>query len=286
MEVVGYKHLTEFKQLIAPRVLRRRPEDVDDVDMPLIIPNNVFLDLHTAQRTRYDDLAKGILKVHREDGGIDEAKAKAKWLYAAHICESLALIDGRDSAEASVKFDWIVDHLLGDWAADDEDETDEKAVIYVHYRPGLEALCQRLQSRGIGHVRFWGADRNRKHRDAAVAQFWDDPDCRALVGTCAIEQSLNLQVARHQVNVDQIPNPARMTQLAGRIRRAGSAFKTVYVHNLFAANTHEERRLRQMEVESALNDAVFDEDNPMYANLTPLQQMQLISPDLGAMRVG
>lgn len=282
METVGYKHIGEFKQLIAPRVLRRLPDDVDDVDMPLIIPNNVFLDLTPAQRSRYDDLQKGIREVRNPDGSVSESKVKAKWLYANQICESLAVIDGHDSSGASVKFDWIVDKILNDWTADDDSEVDEKAVLFIHYRPGLEALCDRLNTNGIGHVRFWGADRDRKRRSAALERFWDDPDCRALVGTCAIEQSLNLQCARHQVNVDQIPNPARMTQLAGRIRRAGSAFKTVYVHNLFASNTHEERRLRALEVEAALASVVWSEDDPLYAKLSPMQMAQFISPDVGS----
>jgi SNF2 family DNA or RNA helicase len=283
MEVVGYKHLGEFKELIAPRVLRRLPKDVDDIEMPLIIPNNVFLDLLPEQRARYDELQRGVLKVLGEGGELELGKAKAKWLAAAQICESLAVIDGRDSPGASVKFDWIVDKLLNDWAAEEEGDEDEKAVLFIHYRPGLEALCNRLDANGIGHVRYWGADRDRKRRSAATERFWDDPTCRALVGTCAIEQSLNLQCARHQVNVDQIPNPARMTQLAGRVRRAGSAYKTVYVHSLYASNTHEERKLRAMEVEAALASVIWSEDDPMYAKLSPAQMLQFISPDVGAL---
>ena len=43
MKMLGYKNMNEFKTLISPLVLRRTPSDIDDVEMPAIVPNDVFL---------------------------------------------------------------------------------------------------------------------------------------------------------------------------------------------------------------------------------------------------
>ena len=97
------------------------------------------------------------------------------------------------------------------------------------------------------------------------------------MGTSAIEQSLNLQCARHLINVDMIPNPARMTQLAGRISRDGSQHKTVYVHNLLTYDTQEENYLPVLEREQALIDTVWDSTSELFRQLSGLELLQLFS---------
>lgn len=280
MEVVGYKNVDEFRELIAPRVLRRRLSDVEDVHMPELVSNNVFLDLHPAQRERYEELARGVLRILQEEGEtISMTTASAKRHQASLICESLAALDEKDTQFSSVKFDWIVDKLLGDFSGESDDDPGDKMVSFVNYKPGLSALRDRLDAHGLGNVTIWGNDRSRKNRAAAVERFIEDPSCRVLLGTSAIEQSIDgLQVARHLVNVDQIPNPARMEQLAGRIQRSGSGFGTVYVHNLFAVDTHEERVLSQNTLEAALTTAVFGEGSGLYEALSPMEMMQLMLP--------
>jgi SNF2 family DNA or RNA helicase len=282
MKTVGYRNIDEFKTKIAPFSLRRGPDDVEGLDLPAVMPNPVYLDLHPAQRERYDELARGVLQMTR--GGLTTVKrvaASAKMVAAAHICESLAILDGVDTPQSSVKFDWIVNQLLGDWSGENEDSEPEKAVTFIHYKLGLEALSARLDAHGIGNVRVWGNERDPKVRREAKERFWDDPTCRVLLGTSAIEQSLDLQCARHEINVDRLPNPQRMTQLAGRIRRGGSKYKTVFVHNLIAVDTHEQRIVLSNETEAALSTAVWDETDPLHAPLSPVQMLQLIAPSVG-----
>jgi len=74
-----------------------------------------------------------------------------------------------------------------------------------------------------------------------------------------------------------IMNPSRMAQLAGRIRRDGSAHKHVFVHNLLTVNTQEERYLPLLEREQALADHIWDENNELFAQLNPMTLMQLIT---------
>lgn len=269
-EVIGYKNLDEFKAIVAPLVLRRTPADIDDVDLPVISPHNVYLELHPAQRDRYEQLRRGVLRIIKAEGAkVKQAKAVAQFLYGAQICAGLATLGEPDGPGTSAKLDWVLNALTGDLV-------DEKVVVFCQFTNTVQALMDRLANAEIGHGVIWGRQADKEIRRNTVRRFWDDPRCRVLVGTSAIEQGLNLQVSRHLINVDQLMNPARMQQLAGRIRRDGSAYKTVYVHNLLARGTQEEGYLDVLEREQALADHVWNESNQLYEALSPLALLQLI----------
>ena len=74
-----------------------------------------------------------------------------------------------------------------------------------------------------------------------------------------------------------ILNPARMTQLAGRISRDGSHHKTVYVHNLLTRDTQEENYLAVLEREQALLDSVWGTTNELFRQLSGLELLNLIA---------
>lgn len=272
-QIVGYKNLGTVKAQIAPLVLRRTAADLDDVDLPTIIPNDVLLDLYPAQRAKYEELKKGVIQIMREEGvQTKHVQALAKLHYGAAICAGLAALGENDSPGSSVKMDWIIDKVNPDG-----DLGDEKVVIFANLKNSVRALQYRLRDAGVGFVTVWGEESDKRKRAAAQERFWEDPKCRVLLGTKAIEQSLNLQVSRHLINMDMILNPARMEQLAGRIRRDGSAYQHVYVHNLLTNNTQEERYLPLLEREAALASHIWDENSELFQALTPMAMLQLIS---------
>lgn len=276
------RRLTEFAELISPYVLRRTTHDVEgDVSMPEVEAENIFLDLHPAQRERYDELARGVVRLLKEEGeSVKRATALTKLLYGSQICEGLSALGELDGPGMSVKMDWLLYQILeNDWSGESDVDFGEKVVVFCQFKPGVRALVGRLQNAGIGGTVVWGEDRDRQRRVASLARFDQDPACRVLIGTAAIEQSLNLQVSRRLVNLDQIPNPERMNQLAGRIRRMGSRHSTVYVSNLLTSNTHEERLLALLNSEAALKSFVWSETDPIYNPLTPTTILRSIAGD-------
>ena len=261
-----------MKQRIAPLVLRRLASDLNDVELPTIIPDDVYLDLYPYQRKKYDELRKGVLQILKEDGGVQIKRpdALAKIHYGAAICAGAAALGEEDRPGTSVKMDWILDALDGDLS-------EEKVVIFANLKNSVRALQYRFRDAKIGFVTVWGEERDKAARAAAQERFWSDPNCRVLIGTKAIEQSLNLQVARHLINMDMILNPSRMQQLAGRIRRDGSVFSHVFVHNLLTFNTQEAGYMRMLEREQALADFIWDENNQLFNALDPIALLQLIA---------
>ncbi len=269
--MTGHKNLDEFIRKIRPLTLRRTARDIQDVDLPEIAPpNNVYLDLYPAQRARYEELRAGVLRIIKSEGTrVKRADAMAKFTYGAQICAGLATLGEVDAPGTSVKLDWLLHKLTGDLA-------EEKVVIFCRFLNTAAALLARVDTAGIGAAVIWGRDPHKGRRAESVERFWSDPTCRVLVGSAAIEQGLNLQVARHMICVDQLMNPARMQQLAGRIRRDGSSYHTVYVHNLLTLATQEEGYLDALAREQALADHVWSESNELYEALSPLALLQLI----------
>jgi SNF2 family DNA or RNA helicase len=152
-KVVGYKNLTEFKQLIGPMALRRTADDIDDVDLPEIIPNNVWLDLYPAQRAKYELLRKGVVSILKDGKSqVKQAQAIAKIHYGQKICAGLAALGEEDGPDTSVKMDWVMDKINSDG-----DLGDEKVVIFAGYKDTIKALQKRLQVADIGYETIWGS---------------------------------------------------------------------------------------------------------------------------------
>ncbi len=270
-KTIGYKNLDDFKAKLAPFTLRRTPRDIDDVDLPTITPLTVHLDLHRAQRERYDELARGVLRIIKERGTtVKRPEAVAKFVYGAQICAGLSTLGEADGPGTSVKLDWVENKVV------DGDLAEEKVVVFCRFTATVESLLARLDRAGVGAGVIWGREPDKRVRQETQDRFWDDPACRVLVGTEAMEQSLNLQVARYLINVDQLMNPARMAQLAGRIQRDGSAYRTVFVTNLLTRDTQEEGYLALLQREQALADFVWDDASDLFEALHPLALLQLI----------
>lgn len=270
---VSYRRMDRVKTAIAPLVLRRTAADLDGVHFPGLQPTNVILDLYPRQRDKYRELQSGVIELIK-DGNLQRKRvtAMSRLTYGAAICAGMGTLGGdfEDGPGMSVKLDWFSDMMDGDFS-------DEKVVIFANRQNSVRDIQFRLRAMKIGFSTIWGVDAKKASRSEAQRRFREDDNCQVLIGTQAIERGLNLQIARHLVNVDMIMNQARMHQLAGRIRRIGSSHHTVFVHNLLTSATQEERYLPLLKRETALADHIWGEESELFDALTPLELLQLIT---------
>ncbi len=261
--------LPDFRARVGPLVLRRTAESLGG-QLPEVVPCRTWVDLLPAQRSRYDELRKGVLRRITEAGeDVSIVEAMQAYLRGAQICSGLAALD-EGGTDASVKLDWVTDKVTTELAG-------EKAVCFIYFRPNVAALSARLRRLGVGHVIIWSEESNPRVRAERIRRFTEDPECRVLIGTTAIEQSLNLQAARHLIAVDTIPNPARMAQLIGRVRRMGSRHESVFFHHLLAVNTQEARYPDSLAREANMAASVWGETEDVFVSLTPLETMQMVA---------
>lgn len=262
------KLVREFRAAIRPLVLRRTAGELDDATMPERAYNPVFLDLNPRQRAAYARLRDGVQRRLSSSSEVSRMQALAAFTRARQICSGLAAYE--DGPDDSAKLDWTMDRITGDLDG-------EKVVVFVYFKPNLAALAQRLKAEGIDGVMIWSGQTDKKERARRLSRFREDRQCRVLMGTSAIEAGLNLQVARNLIAADTIPNPARMEQLAGRVRRQGSLHPTVYIHHLMTRNTVEEAFLPMLRREGEMSDVVWNERESMFAGLSPRQVMRLVA---------
>jgi SNF2 family DNA or RNA helicase len=273
-KTTGYKNLNDFKAKFTPMMIRHRYEDLSDLRIPDIVSQNIYVTLHPAQREKYEQLQEGVLELRKKDMPPQqkEVSALSAWTHGGQICAGLSALGEPDGPGASVKLDWTVDHIAGEWV-------DQKVVVYARNRGTIEALHDRLDTHGIGYATIWGAQADSEFRAGETKRFWQDPACRVMVISAAGERSLNLQNASVLVSIDLNLNPARVQQILGRIRRAGSAHTRVFAISLLASDTQEDRYMTALASRQALFDAVHDEDSgDLFERLEPETLLRLISP--------
>jgi SNF2 family DNA or RNA helicase len=95
-----------------------------------------------------------------------------------------------------------------------------------------------------------------QNRAELLKKFETDDSCRLLIGTTAIEQGLNLQVANILYNYDMPWNPARLEQREGRIHRQGQQ-KPCFIYNLVVDHTVEKWLLKKIESKRELSETLL-----------------------------
>jgi hypothetical protein len=273
-KTTGYKNLADFKTKFSPMMIRHRYDDLADLRIPPISSSNVYLTMHPAQRAKYEALQAGVLEIMRKDEPPQqrEVSALSAWTHGAQICAGLPALGEEDGPGASVKLDWVQDHITGEWA-------DQKIVVYARNKGTIEALHARLDADGVGYATIWGTQPNADFRASEQKRFWQDSACRVMIISAAGERSLNLQNASILVSIDLNLNPARVMQILGRIRRAGSTHDRVFAFNLLCENSQEDRYMLALATRQALFDAVHNEDSgDVFEKLEPSTLLRLITP--------
>ena len=260
--VIGYKNTGKLKTKLVPFYLRRTYKDIS-VAMPEIKSQTKYLEMNKEQRRLYREVQSGFASLTPDSPPMEIRSAA---LRLRQICTTTALLS--DRTDSACKFDWIVSQMKGDWQ-------EEKVVIFSNWKVSIAALCARLKEEGIGYVIMTG-DVSQEEREDLRQQFWDDPDTKILIGTTAIEKSLNLQCARVQVNMDMLWNASRHKQLAGRVQRIGSIHDDVYVFTLVVEDSIEQAVLKILQEKQALADHMFDEESKIFEKLSTEDLLKLI----------
>ncbi len=281
-------HNSHFKKKFDPMSIRITYEDIaDDVTIPALVTEQVYLDMTKKQRDRYTELQGGVRTILGDNNMPDAQKAinaLTAFTIGSQICAGTFALKTTsqsyepDGPEASPKLDWIMDKLTDDW-------TDEKVVVYAKFRGSIIALQKRLEDEGIGFSTIWGVETDADVRNDEMTRFWEDPDTKVMIISVSGERSLNLQNASILVMWDLQLNPARVAQIAGRVRRVGSTHKRVFVFELLMSDTQEERYMAALAARQTLFDFVYDvdtegedADNLLIQKLDTEQILRLIQP--------
>lgn len=158
--------------------------------------------------------------------------------------------DEKSELNSSSKIDALMAFLL---QGQRKDPT-SKSVVFSQWAKMLDKVEPVLRHFGIDYVRFDGS-MSVKKRDAAVARFQNDPDCKVFLSTLKSGGlGLNLTAANHSFILDPWWNPSIEDQAVDRIYRLGQTRECTVVRFVIDHTVED----RVMELQSRKRKLVKD----------------------------
>ncbi|MBM4010221.1 MAG: helicase SNF2 [Planctomycetes bacterium] len=257
---------------VRPYLLRRTKAQVLS-DLPEKTEQTLFVELGETQRKAYDELREhyraelggriGRMGIGRSRIAVLEALLRLRQT-ACHA----GLVDHARVDESCAKLDTLLEQL-----AEVLDEG-HKALVFSQFTSFLSILRRRLDERGTVYEYLDGRTTDRQAR---VARFQEDPDCRLfLVSLKAGGQGLNLTAADYIYILDPWWNPAVEAQAVDRAHRIGQT-RRVFAYRLIARDTVEEKILALQDRKRELAESIVRADESVIAGLTPEDVELLLS---------
>ncbi|HLK40025.1 MAG TPA: DEAD/DEAH box helicase [Polyangiaceae bacterium] len=237
------ERLGALRETVGPYVLRRLKRDVAP-ELPPKTETSVPVELGPRQRELYESI--------RVAAHADVRRAiRARGLAASTVtildaltklrqacCDPRLLhIDSargvRESAKLEALTSMVVDGVAGG----------HRILVFSQFTSMLALVAEELRGRGMTHLVLTGATRDRQR---VVDAFEDGRADVFLISLKAGGTGLNLTGADTVIHYDPWWNPAAQAQATDRAYRIGQR-RPVFVHNLYAAGSVEERVLALQE---------------------------------------
>jgi superfamily II DNA or RNA helicase len=257
---------------VRPYLLRRTKAEVLS-DLPEKTEQTLFVELGETQRKAYDELRHhfraelsgriGRMGIGRSRIAVLEALLRLRQT-ACHP----GLVDASRIDEPSAKLDTLLEQL------DEVIDEGHKVLVFSQFTSFLAILRRRLDAKPVIYEYLDGRTTDRQAR---VARFQEDPDCRLfLVSLKAGGQGLNLTAADYIYILDPWWNPAVEAQAVDRAHRIGQT-RRVFAYRLIARDTVEEKILALQDKKRELAESIVRADQSVIAGLTPEDVELLLS---------
>jgi superfamily II DNA or RNA helicase len=248
-----YQNLTELRRRLAPVMLRRRKDEVED-QLPGRVVETYFVAMSDEQRLRYRDYeapAAQLIRQAQRRPLLPKEFERLQQLLACMrmICDTPAILD--PTCRVSPKLDEL-ETILGDLLAD----RTRKVIVFSEWERMLELVRELAAEMGFEAAWHTGSVPQQQRR-VEIRRFKNDPDCRLFLSTDSGSVGLNLQAASAVINVDLPWNPARLEQRIARAWRKHQK-RAVTVVNLVCEDSIEHRILHLLSLKQGLADGVLD----------------------------
>ncbi len=118
-----------------------------------------------------------------------------------------------------------------------KDNSQEKIVLFSYFRGTLSYLRERLDEDGVSNIVLMGGE--QKQEVLEIFKSEDGPNI--LLSSEVGSEGIDLQFSRILINYDLPWNPMRVEQRIGRLDRLGQKSEKIFIWNLFADKTIEQR---------------------------------------------
>jgi len=254
------RRLERLRRRIRPLMLRRTKELVA-AELPEKQVQEVFVELSPAHRARYDAVLQrerqkllGLLAdLDRNRFIVFRSLTMLRMLALAP-----GLIDEADAGIPSSKLDVLLEHVQ------ELQAEGHRALVFSQFTSFLDLAAERLTAAGISYVHLDGSTRNRAE---VIDGFKDGEQPVFLISLKAGGFGLTLTEADYVFLLDPWWNPAAEAQAIDRTHRIGQT-RRVFVYQLIASGTIEEKVLALQQRKARLFTAVMDDDELFSKALT------------------
>ena len=290
-EIIGAKRISELRKK-AQKITIRRTEREVSIDLPDVINIPVKCTPDSVQKTMMKlaeeeaaslEASKSQIMADIREGGrmepspdealiMEKADALLKGLISVRqaISSDPALIPMAGSKRilenygsllpSSYRHSAKTEQMLG--IVEDIIESGEKVLIFSKFRTSAYMIKEEIESTlKVPALLYTGAE-NDEERIGNVDNFTKGDGYPILIGTEAMAEGLNLQVAKYVINYDQPDTFAIKEQRMGRVRRASSSHSAVIVYDMITESekdfkSSDEEHLAHIKKTSELSDAII-----------------------------
>ena len=287
--VVGARNLDKLRALVQDIVIRRTEYEVS-IQLPKTIINKTMCMIDSVQEQLLlaihdvqEDISSAIDKL-KVNGIIpdcnrqkaEQLEARGKALIAArqaastdprlfNLSPSKMMRDSfgvlvpstyKMSSKTEAILDIVEDILVNG----------DKVILFTKFKTCAKLIASDIEKALKENVLLYTGDEDDASRDMAEDLFKNTSTYNILIGTEAMAEGLNLQVARCVINIDQPDTAAIKTQRIGRSRRSGSAFNSIFVYDMITESSprvrsKDEERLENIENNQDVTDALVTLDD-------------------------
>lgn len=286
-QVVGAKNLDKLRMLVQDILIRRTEYEVQ-LSLPKTRIIKIPCDMDNTQE-------KILLKINEQSAMIEQEMQELKKSKDSNAKDKYDMLEGKlkgfiaarqaactdprlfitsrskmmqtmfmplvpSTYKMSTKTEAIIEQI------EDIIDDGDKAILFTKFRTCAVMMANDItKALKVKTLLYTGAE-NEKQREDALNSFWNDPDCNILIGTEALAEGVNLQVAKYVINIDQPDTHAIKVQRIGRARRTGSQHANVIVYDMITegttrVNSKDEERLENIEKNKDLTDALVSIDD-------------------------
>lgn len=271
-KIVGYKNLTQFKELIDPYFLIRRTREVAD-ELPQLVSRKLILEMTTPQNKLYKQALSGELyrrivkdkyfefeayinakqeptekelktfeklKIRYDESMTEEGLIKNK-LAALSYCQLVSNGPGWINEEGESSKEKEFRRLF------EQELMKEKVIVFTRFKSGIHRLEETLDELEMKHVSITGSH-DSEQRAWARKTFQDpESDVDVIFITYAGSAALNLQAANVILFYDTPWSYGDLYQTIGRAQRIGSLYDHIYLLHMVNLKSIDEHVLTILE---------------------------------------
>lgn len=242
---------------IKPLALRMSAEDY--LDMPVLIENNIKVELPEKVRALYDQLEEDLI-ARLDDGVVTAATAAAASMKCRQVASGAIYVDPEVLALAKLpksQREWVELHDLKLDALEELIEELQGSPILVAY--DFNHTLERVKARFGKDVPYIGSGVSPK-RALELEAAWNAGRLPYLFGhPASMGHGLNLQEAgQHVAWLDMTWDYELYDQLIRRVRRQGNKHKRIFCHHIMADDTVDEAMLGSLKAKRNGQNALFD----------------------------